>query len=78
LKDLNKIKRRGFDLARVLIVDDTPQKVHRHYGNAVYVRPFLGDPADEELLHLRKYLRSVSAVDNVRRIEKRGWRERIL
>jgi hypothetical protein len=44
----------------------------------VYVRPFLGDPADEELLHLRKYLRSVSAVDNVRRIEKRGWRERIL
>ena len=43
VKDLKKVKRLGYRLERVLIADDTPRKVHRHYGNAVYVPPFLGD-----------------------------------
>ena len=40
LKDLKKVKRLGYDLRLVLILDDTPRKVRRHYGNAVYVPPF--------------------------------------
>lgn len=44
VKDLKKIKRLGYDLKRVLIVDDTPQKAQRNYGNAIYVSPFYGDP----------------------------------
>src|SRR4051812_11594522 len=47
LKDLKKVKRLGYDLRRVLIADDTPRKVRRRYGNAVYVPPFFGDPEDE-------------------------------
>ncbi|MCG8648966.1 MAG: HAD family hydrolase [Pirellulales bacterium] len=74
VKDLKKVKRLGFDLARVLIVDDTPQKLERNYGNAVYVRPYFGDPGDNELPKLASYLRSLATVEDVRRIEKRGWR----
>lgn len=74
VKDLRKVKRIGFDLARVLIVDDTPKKLERNYGNAVYVKPFLGDSDDDELPWLAAYLRTMVTADDVRQIEKRGWR----
>ena len=41
-KRLKKVVRRGFDLKRTLIVDDTPEKVSQNYGNAIYIKPFLG------------------------------------
>lgn len=77
LKDLRKVKRLGYDLRRVLIVDDTPRKVARHYGNAIYVRPFVGDEADEELRGLAQYLPTLLDTADVRRLEKRDWRGRI-
>lgn len=73
LKDLRKAKRLGFDLARTLIVDDTPAKVARHYGNAVYIPPFLGDPSDDVLPRLADYLAGFRDEADVRKIEKRGW-----
>lgn len=76
-KDLKKVKRLGFSLDRVLIVEDTPQKVERNYGNAIYVCPFYGDPSDSELPKLSRYLRSMATVPNVRCIEKRGWRNQV-
>lgn len=76
VKDLKKVRRRGFDLERVLIVDDTPQKCERNYGNAVYLRPFVGDRNDQELKFLGPYLESLSWQNKLRGIEKRGWRNR--
>jgi RNA polymerase II subunit A small phosphatase-like protein len=76
VKDLKKVKRKGFDLRRVLIVEDTPQKVERNYGNAVYLRPFFGDANDQELVLLSQYLLSIRNAEDVRSIEKRGWRTR--
>jgi carboxy-terminal domain RNA polymerase II polypeptide A small phosphatase len=73
LKDLKKVKRAGYRLERVLIADDTPRKVRRHYGNAVYVPPFLGDPRDDTLPRLARYLMSLRDVADVRTLEKRGW-----
>lgn len=73
IKDLKKVRRRGFDLARTLIVDDTPSKVARNYGNAVYVPPFLGDPSDDILPTLARYLDGLLETADVRTIEKRGW-----
>jgi hypothetical protein len=52
----------------------TPKKVEQHYGNAIYLKPYYGEPRDEELLHLASYLKSISSLDNYRRLEKRGWR----
>lgn len=73
VKDLKKVKRLGYRLERVLIADDSPRKVHRHYGNALYVPPFFGDPTDEVLPRLARFLASLRDVPNVRTLEKRGW-----
>ena len=74
IKDLKKVKRKGFDLRRMLIVEDTPQNVQRHYGNAIYVSSYSGNRNDEELLLLEEFLASIHSVANVRELEKRGWR----
>ncbi len=76
LKDLKKVKRAGYSLERVLIVEDTPRKVHRHYGNAVYVPPYLGATDDDVLPRLTDYLDSIHQAPNVRDLEKRGWLQR--
>ena len=73
LKDLKKVRRLGYDLRRVLIIDDTPRKVRRHYGNAVYVPPFTGSPGDRMLPRLAGYLSSLRDEPDVRVLEKRGW-----
>lgn len=75
VKDLKKVRRRGYSLARLLIVEDTPQKVERQYGNAVYVPSWEGSQEDEVLLQLLD-LCSIRAEPNFRTIEKRGWRSR--
>ena len=74
-KRLQKVRRRGFNLRQVLIVDDTPEKVLQHYGNAIYPKPFVGRPDDQELTGLAAYLLSLKDAENVRVIEKRYWRD---
>ena len=74
-KRLKKVVRRGFDLKRTLIVDDTPEKVRQNYGNAIYIKPYLGAPDDRELASLAEYLLTLKEVENVRGIEKRHWRD---
>jgi RNA polymerase II subunit A small phosphatase-like protein len=75
VKDLKKLKRQGYSLERVIVVDDSPEKYERHYGNLVPVRPFMGDPADTELRDLKQYLGGLRFKDDVRKLEKRNWRE---
>ena len=55
------------------MVDDTPQKLERNYGNLVRVTEWLGETQDRELLLLTQYLRDLKDVANVRSVEKRGW-----
>jgi RNA polymerase II subunit A small phosphatase-like protein len=74
-KNLQKLSKR-FDKNRMLIVDDSPEKCIRNYGSAIYIKEFVGDQADEELLHLADYLESLADAPNFRSIEKRGWRNR--
>jgi RNA polymerase II subunit A small phosphatase-like protein len=75
LKNLRKVERLGFNLDQVLIVEDTPENVQRNYGNAIYITSFVGQTKDEELLLLRQYLASIHSVANVRKLEKRAWRQ---
>lgn len=74
VKPLKKVKRLGFDLKRILIVDDSPYKVADNYGNAIYPKPYEGQADDYELLLLAKYLKTLRDEPNVRRLEKRNWR----
>ena len=74
VKDLKKLKRRGFLLERILVVDDSPEKLERNYGNRLWVRPFEGDPHDRELLDVLQFLQGVVAVPDFRPLDKRGRR----
>ncbi len=74
IKDLKKVKKLGFDLEKVLVIDDSPEKLQRNYGNHIPVTPFKGDSKDNELLKLIIYLDKLKSLDSVRTIEKRNWR----
>lgn len=73
-KKLEKVKKRGYSLNKILIVDNSPEKVFYNYGNAIYVDDFTGNTNDQELVFLSKYLPTLHAVENVRTLEKRGWK----
>lgn len=74
VKDLKKLRRLGWDLTQVLVVDDSPEKLARNYGNLVRVPPFTGG-LDDILEPLAAFLIALSKEPDVRRIEKRGWLE---
>ncbi len=77
VKDLKKVRRVGYDLRRVLVVEDTIRKLERQYGNVVLVREFTGDPQDRELVFLAKYVLGIAARQDFRVIDKRGWRSEL-
>jgi len=77
VKRLKKVKKLGFELEKVLIIDDTPHKSQDNYGNAIYISEFRGNPNDTELLTLMSYLDTLRDIENVRTIEKRGWKEKV-
>ncbi|MDN5211909.1 HAD family hydrolase [Fulvivirgaceae bacterium BMA12] len=76
-KRLKKVKKQGFKLEQILIIDDSPNKTRDNYGNAIYVHPFEGDSKDNELLVLMEFLALIQDSANVRNVEKRGWRNKV-
>jgi len=74
LKDMKKVRRRGYALAQVLMVDDDPAVLARSYGNLVRVVPYDGSDRDAELRQLLPYLRQLLRAPDVRKIDKRAWR----
>ena len=77
VKDIRKLRKLGFPRTHILCVDDSPEKFERSYGNYIPVREFEGDPSDDELPRLRRYLEMLGPVPNVRTIEKRRWWDRV-
>jgi TFIIF-interacting CTD phosphatase-like protein len=76
VKDLKKVARLGYPLERVLVIDDSPEKLQRHFGNLIRISPFEGDPSDTDLARAIPFLHDLSKVENVRTVEKRGWRQK--
>ena len=74
IKDLKKLRRQGWNLAHVIVVDDSPEKLERNYASLVRVPPFVGGQ-DDILGPLGAFLEELSTELDVRRIEKRGWLE---
>jgi RNA polymerase II subunit A small phosphatase-like protein len=75
-KRLKKVKKKGFPIELILMIDDSPEKTKDNYGNAVYVTAFEGDQTDSELKTLADYLNSIKDSQNVRSFEKRGWKNK--
>lgn len=77
-KRLDKLKRKGFTLEKILLIDDSPEKARKNYGNAVYIKEFIGNKTDNELPMLLKYLILLKDEKNVRTVEKRGWSSTVI
>lgn len=77
-KRIDKLKNKGFNKTKILIVDDSPEKTKNNFGNAIYIQEFIGNVADVELLYLFEYLQSIRDVGNFRLLEKRGWRNKFI
>ncbi|WP_299889997.1 HAD family hydrolase [uncultured Lacinutrix sp.] len=77
IKPLKKVKKKGFSLDKILIIDDTPHKSSDNFGNAIYPKEYLGELDDDELKALSEYLKTLKDKTNVRKIEKRGWRNNL-
>jgi RNA polymerase II subunit A small phosphatase-like protein len=73
VKNLNKLKKKGYDLNKVLIIDDIRDTAINNYGNLILIKSFKDDNNDTELLKLISYLQKIKDEPNYRRIEKRGW-----
>lgn len=76
-KMMSKIRRRKFDLTKVIVIDDSPEKWRNSYGNLVRVKPFYGETNDDELKYLIVYLEKLKKIENIRKFEKRNWRNRL-
>jgi RNA polymerase II subunit A small phosphatase-like protein len=76
-KKLTKLRRRGYNLNNVIVIDDTPQMWRNSYGNLISVKPFFGDENDDELEKLMRYLSVLKDAENVRKVEKRSWRNHL-
>ena len=76
-KKMWKIRRKGYDLKKVIVVDDSPEQWGSSYGNLVRVKKFLGEGDDNELKLLIKYLTKLKDAENIREVGKRGWRRSV-
>lgn len=74
IKKLHKVKQRGYDLGRVVVVDDSPEKHIRNYGNLLHVTRWEGAAEDQELPAALDFIHNLASAPNVRAIEKRFWR----
>ena len=77
IKRLDKLRKKGFDKNRILIIDDTRRKSMHNYGNAIYPSEFSAQQNDDELFWLAEYLLTLKHHDSVRTIEKRNWKNEI-
>jgi len=78
VKDIAKLRKRGYSKHKILCVDDTPQNFYRSYGNFVHMPAYYGDPGDDMLPRLAEYLEELGPLSNVRSVDKRGWPTRAL
>jgi hypothetical protein len=56
IKDIRKLQRLGYAKESLLFVEDTARNLIRSYGNLIHVRGWYGDPEDDELPRLFRYL----------------------
>ncbi|OVA13592.1 NLI interacting factor [Macleaya cordata] len=70
VKDLTIL---GRDLARIAIVDNSPQVFQLQVENGIPIESWFGDPSDDALLSLFFFLQTLVGVDDVRPIIKKKF-----
>jgi RNA polymerase II subunit A small phosphatase-like protein len=77
IKDLGKVKKLGFALERILIIDDSAEASQQNLENLILVGEYKGQLEDDELPRLERYLESIKNSPDFRAIDKRSWKKNI-
>lgn len=78
VKDLSNLEKGGFELERVLLLDDNPSGLQSGVGNAIFVEPYRGALEDDELVKLLRYLLLIRNTKNFCQLEKTKWRSQLV
>ncbi|OEL27916.1 CTD small phosphatase-like protein 2 [Dichanthelium oligosanthes] len=73
-KDLSVV---GVDLAKVAIIDNTPQVFQLQVNNGIPIESWYNNPADDALPHLIPFLETLAVADDVRPIIAKKFGNRI-
>lgn len=76
VKDIRKLVKSGYDVGKIIFVDDRADSLERSYGNAVIVDRYEGARDDDELSALLPFLEVLGQTADIRSVEKRNWRKR--
>jgi carboxy-terminal domain RNA polymerase II polypeptide A small phosphatase len=57
IKPMERIRRKGYKMKDLMIIDDSSFKVIDNPGNYIIIKAFTGDQEDVELMHLLEYLK---------------------
>ena len=77
IKPLEKLRRKGYSMKNLLIIDDSKYKVIDNPDNYLIIEAFEGKQDDNELEYLLEYLKSATQDSDFRKIEKENWRNKI-
>ena len=77
IKPLEKVRRKGFKMNNLLIVDDSLYKVRDNPDNYFIIEPFEGSQEDQILKLLLSYLRIIIREGDFKTIDQENWKERV-
>lgn len=75
IKPLEKVRRKGFQMSNLLIIDDSHFKVKDNPGNYFIIEPFEGNQEDQELSYLLSHLKCMIGEGHFKSVQKDNWRE---
>jgi carboxy-terminal domain RNA polymerase II polypeptide A small phosphatase len=77
IKPLEKIKRKGYQMNNLLIIDDSLYKVKDNPNNYFIIEAFVGNQQDQELKYLLSYLEVIIHETNFSTIDHTHWKEKV-
>jgi len=75
IKPLAQLSQYGFELSRILMIDDSVEKHGMNSANLILVRPYYAIYEDNELFLLVHYLDSIKQQVNFLRLNNLHWRQ---
>lgn len=78
IKPLEKIRRKGYEMNNLLIIDDSLYKVKDNPDNYFIIEAFEGNQQDQELKYLLSYLKVIIQETNFSTVDNTNWKDKII